>query len=137
MPHFSPAADSNSTNMDAVTSTASTKPSSILSSTDSRHSSSQTQFKARDRSSLPNSGVYAELIGNSNFDEFLQKHLGNRESMTAAQNGSKQRTQYYEDQLQYKENAHGSTRERVQRDSPVVAELRTNVIVSSLLEHFM
>lgn len=43
---------------------------------------------------------------------------------------SKKRAQYFEDQFSYKE-AHGSSgRERVLRDSPIIAELRTNVIVS-------
>lgn len=42
---------------------------------------------------------------------------------------SKRRTTYYEEQFQYKENRLGSVRERIEKDSPVVAELRTNVIV--------
>ena len=45
-------------------------------------------------------------------------------------NSSKRRSQYYEEQFQYKDNAVGGTRERMQRQSPVVAELKTNVIVS-------
>ena len=44
---------------------------------------------------------------------------------------SKRRTQYYEEQFQYKDQAVGQTREKVVRQSPVVAELKTNVIVSS------
>lgn len=43
---------------------------------------------------------------------------------------SKRRTQYYEAQFQYKENTVTQTRERVQRQTPVIAELKTNVIVS-------
>ncbi|EMC92049.1 hypothetical protein BAUCODRAFT_44465, partial [Baudoinia panamericana UAMH 10762] len=42
---------------------------------------------------------------------------------------TKHRTQYYEDQFRYKDGEVGSIRERVQRDSPVIAELRTNVII--------
>lgn len=42
--------------------------------------------------------------------------------------GSRQRTQYYEEQFAYKD-ATGSARERITKDSPVIAELRTNVIV--------
>lgn len=42
---------------------------------------------------------------------------------------SKRRTNYYEEQFQYKGNGLGSVRERIEKDSPVVAELRTNVIV--------
>lgn len=44
-------------------------------------------------------------------------------------NGSKHRTQYYEEQFQYKDNSTSAARDRVQRDSPIVAELKTNVIV--------
>ncbi|KAI5208892.1 hypothetical protein E4T42_03444 [Aureobasidium subglaciale] len=42
---------------------------------------------------------------------------------------SKKRTNYYEEQFQYKGNGLSSVRERIEKDSPVVAELRTNVIV--------
>jgi len=55
---------------------------------------------------------------------------GDRSSVSL--NGdSKRRTQYFEEQFQYKDNAVGSARERVQREAPVIAELRTNVIVSA------
>ncbi|PIA99377.1 hypothetical protein CB0940_02279 [Cercospora beticola] len=82
--------------------------------------------KPRDRSSLP-----AELAGSANFGDFVHKHLGTRESVMAAPytSPSRQRTQYYDEQFHHKDNANGSVRERVQRDSPVIAELRTNVIV--------
>ena len=43
---------------------------------------------------------------------------------------SKRRTQYYEEQFQYKENTITQTKEKVQRQTPVIAELKTNVIVS-------
>jgi len=43
---------------------------------------------------------------------------------------AQRRTTSYEEQYQYKDNAHGTARERVHRESPVIAELRTNVIVS-------
>lgn len=42
---------------------------------------------------------------------------------------SKRRKQYYDEQFRPKDSISGTVRERVQRDSPVVAELRTNVIV--------
>ena len=45
------------------------------------------------------------------------------------QNGSRRRAQYYEEQFAYKDDAVSSARDRVTRDSPVIAELRTNVIV--------
>ena len=41
----------------------------------------------------------------------------------------KRRTQYFEDQFIYKDGHFGSARERVLKEAPVIAELRTNVIV--------
>jgi hypothetical protein len=41
----------------------------------------------------------------------------------------RKRAQYYEEQFAYKDDT-SSARERVSKDSPIVAELRTNVIVS-------
>jgi len=43
--------------------------------------------------------------------------------------GARQRTQYYEDQFAYKDDSTSSARERVTKDAPIIAELRTNVIV--------
>ncbi|KXT14141.1 hypothetical protein AC579_101 [Pseudocercospora musae] len=84
----------------------------------------------RERSSLPGGDAYASLVGKTDFDEFLQKHLGDKDSMIAAyNNSSQQRKQHYEEQFQYKDNVQGGVRERVQRESPVIAELRTNVII--------
>ncbi|KAF7194455.1 Macrophage migration inhibitory factor-like [Pseudocercospora fuligena] len=84
----------------------------------------------RERSSLPGGDAYASLVGKTDLDEFLQKHLGDKDSMIAAyNNSSQQRKQYYEEQFQYKDNVQGGVRERVQRESPVIAELRTNVII--------
>jgi hypothetical protein len=48
----------------------------------------------------------------------------------ARSESSRRRTQYYEDSLAHKEGHGQSSKERIQRDSPVIAELRTNVIVS-------
>jgi hypothetical protein len=45
--------------------------------------------------------------------------------------GSRRRAQYYEEQFAYKEDATSTARERVIKDAPVVADLRTNVIVCS------
>jgi len=42
----------------------------------------------------------------------------------------KRRTTSYDEQYQYKDNAYNTARERVHRESPIIAELRTNVIVS-------
>lgn len=43
---------------------------------------------------------------------------------------SRQRAQYYEEQFSYKDGTTSSARDRVTKDAPIVAELRTNVIVS-------
>ncbi|KAF2740813.1 hypothetical protein EJ04DRAFT_166579 [Polyplosphaeria fusca] len=42
---------------------------------------------------------------------------------------SRRRTQYYEDQFAYKEDSTSSARDRVTKDGPIIAELRTNVII--------
>lgn len=47
-------------------------------------------------------------------------------------NISQQRSQYFEDAFAYKDTGR-SARERIQRDTPIIAELRTNVIVCSTL----
>jgi len=61
----------------------------------------------------------------------------NRAQSNAASNGlrpmtstSRSRAQFYEDQFSYKDSIASSARERVSKDAPIVAELRTNVIVS-------
>lgn len=41
----------------------------------------------------------------------------------------RKRREYFDQQFQYKGNMVDSVRERIERDSPVIAELRTNVIV--------
>jgi hypothetical protein len=53
--------------------------------------------------------------------------LGNMRPMT-----SRSRAQYYEDSFAYKDGHGQSARERVTKDAPIVAELRTNVIVRLL-----
>jgi hypothetical protein len=45
---------------------------------------------------------------------------------------SRSRAQYYEDSFAYKEGHGQSARERVLKDAPIIAELRTNVIVRLL-----
>jgi len=44
---------------------------------------------------------------------------------------SKTRAQYFEEQFQYKDSSTSQARERVRKSAPVIAELRTNVIVSA------
>lgn len=61
----------------------------------------------------------------------------NRAQSTAAAHGlrpmtstSRSRAQFYEDQFSYKDGIASSARERVTKDAPIVAELRTNVIIN-------
>ena len=59
---------------------------------------------------------------------------GNRTSLNM--NGAldaHRRLSSYDEQYRYKDNMYGSARERVHRESPVIAELRTNVIVSVVM----
>lgn len=61
---------------------------------------------------------------------------GNRTSLSM--NGGldpKRRSTSYDEQYQYKDNAYNTARERVHRESPIIAELRTNVIVSINVPH--
>lgn len=109
------------------------------------------------RASSPVADAYADLVGSerssSNIDEMLaSRQPGDRSSVResaiaagvggAPTNGSaangassidRRRTQYYEDQFQYKDNATSSIKDRVQRESPIIAELRTNVIVCAVV----
>ena len=85
------------------------------------------------RSSLRVTQSYSDLIAESNFKNNFPSHAmgGNRASLSM--NGCldpKRRTMSYDEQFQYKNNAYSTARERVHRESPIIAELRTNVIVS-------
>ena len=90
------------------------------------------------RKSAPGAHTYAQVIeaGREPFDEsLLQRQNASRNSMRSNRSASyndasKRRSQYYEEQFQYKDNAVGHSKEKVQRQSPVIAELKTNVIVS-------
>lgn len=53
----------------------------------------------------------------------------NTVNYSAEAEAGKRRLQYYEDVFAYKENGTTTARDRVHREAPVVAELRTNVIV--------
>jgi hypothetical protein len=67
-----------------------------------------------------------------NLEELVQQQRLNSDGRSYSYNdAAKRRTQHYEDQFQYKDNAVTQTRERVQRQTPVIAELKTNVIVSA------
>lgn len=78
--------------------------------------------------------AYLNLVGGGNRSRNMSSELSFGMSGDGDGPGytedSKRRTQYYEEQFQYKENRLGSVRERIENDSPVIAELRTNVIVS-------
>jgi hypothetical protein len=82
------------------------------------------------RDSFRNSGYFIGVEKNIDAGEFLQKHLTAQDIMLGSyDDNSKRRSRYYEEQFQYKQIANGSIRDRVQQESPVIAELRTNVIV--------
>lgn len=75
----------------------------------------------------------ADPIGQADFHKNKAPHAMGGSRTSVNMNGGldpKRRTMSYEEQYQYKDNAYGSARERVHRESPVIAELRTNVIVS-------
>ena len=85
------------------------------------------------RSSLRSTQSYYDLVSGSEFELVTPPRAmgGNRTSLSM--NGSldpKRRTTSYDEQYQYKNNAYSTARERVHRESPIIAELRTNVIVS-------
>jgi hypothetical protein len=77
---------------------------------------------------------YAELIAsqNFNFDDLKQRGPGDRNSFhsTSFNDVTKRRSQVIEDHNMYKDSVMSQSRERISRQSPVVAELKTNVIVS-------
>ncbi|KAF2764066.1 hypothetical protein EJ03DRAFT_340057 [Teratosphaeria nubilosa] len=89
-------------------------------------SQSSTAWK---RASSPVAEAYADLVGpGANIGVLAGRKAGDRTSM-GQYIDNRRRTQLYEDQFRYKDNEAGSVRERVQRESPVIAELRTNVII--------
>lgn len=56
---------------------------------------------------------------------------GTEKKSTKPVGGARRRAAYYEEQFAYKDDSTSSARERVIKDAPVVADLRTNVIVCS------
>jgi hypothetical protein len=79
--------------------------------------------------SSPQSAQVAFERGAS-IDEVRNEKRGSRQKY-----GTRQRAQYFEDSFAYKDDTISSARERVTRDAPIIADLRTNVIVSSLNRH--
>jgi len=85
------------------------------------------------RSSLRIAHSYTDLIGEGDFqNENPQRAMGGNRTGLSMNGGldPKRRTTSYDEQYQYKDNAYNTARERVHRESPIIAELRTNVIVS-------
>ena len=74
----------------------------------------------------------ADLIGKrGSIVEIMEgRQARDRTSVGTYNDASKHRMAYYEDQFRYKDGEVGTSRERVYRQSPVIAELKTNVIVS-------
>ncbi|KAI7041285.1 hypothetical protein KC362_g4888 [Hortaea werneckii] len=71
------------------------------------------------------------LSGSKSIDDIAAaRKSAHRSSMSHQYNtAGKHRSQYHEDQFRYKDSEAGSVREKVQRESPVLAELKTNVII--------
>jgi hypothetical protein len=97
---------------------------------------SQQKSNAWKRKSAPGGQEYEELFrqtSSGNFEDLLrQRGAGDRNSVhnTSYNDASKRRSKYFEEEFQYKDNAMTQSKEKVQRQSPVIAELKTNVIVS-------
>lgn len=71
------------------------------------------------------------LITSSTYDALSVKKDDNHGQAISPEEG-KRRTQYFEDHFSYRDSHVESARERIQKDSPIIAELRTNVIVRIL-----
>ncbi|KAK1809403.1 hypothetical protein LTR12_016233 [Friedmanniomyces endolithicus] len=84
------------------------------------------------RASSPIAEAYADQVGKgANIDKVMEgRQPRDRTSLGQCNDVSKHRTQYYEDQFRYKGGEVGTTRERVQREGPVIAALKTNVIIN-------
>lgn len=86
------------------------------------------------RKSAPGS-EYADLITSQsfNFDDLKQRGAGERNSVhsTLYNDAAKRRSQIFDEQVSYKDSVMSQSREKIVRQSPVIAELKTNVIVSA------
>ena len=96
--------------------------------------SQRTSMVSNRRKSAPGSHTYADVMeqgGPVLEGPILRKGAVKENRRSASYNEeSKRRSQYYEEQFQYKDGVVGLSREKVQKQSPVIAELKTNVIVS-------
>lgn len=89
------------------------------------------------RKSAPSAHTYAQVMEAGGLVQegiIIRKGESRDKRSSMSHEQSKRRSQYYEDQLSYKDGAVTSTRENVQKSSPVIAELKTNVIVSEVSE---
>jgi hypothetical protein len=86
------------------------------------------------RKSAPGSHTYADVMeqgGPVQEGPILRKGALKENRRSASYNEeSKRRSQYHEEQFQSKDGVVGLSREKVQKQSPIIAELKTNVIVS-------
>ncbi|KAK4972629.1 hypothetical protein LTR28_011998, partial [Elasticomyces elasticus] len=100
----------------------------------SSHLHSDFSFEDQSKPPSPVAEAYNDLIGRSTITTDTTTHGagGDKQEMNGnyhAEHDSKRRTAYYDEQFAYKDGGSGTARERVQKDSPVIAELRTNVII--------
>jgi hypothetical protein len=65
----------------------------------------------------------------SSFEDRRPSSRGATTTNGVQPNGSRRRAQFYEEQFAYKDGSTTLARDRVIRDAPIIAELRTNVIV--------
>lgn len=78
--------------------------------------------------------TYLDLIGKRDtYFTPTDDEMKNSANTPVSPMENKTRAQYFEEQFQYKDNT-SAIRDRIQSESPVVAELRTNVIVSMMCE---
>lgn len=90
--------------------------------------------EARRRSSQPVADAYADLVGQRKADEMLAgRRAGDRSSVGVYNDGSKRNSRIFEDQFTLGDV--GAIKQRVDRESPIVAELKTNVIVCASVDH--
>ena len=88
------------------------------------------------RTSLPTTDFYSDLSTRPQLDELLQQRAREAErKILQYDNVPKHRTPQTAEAS--KNGLSTSVREKIQRASPLIAELRTNVIVSSLLQNIL
>jgi len=89
------------------------------------------------RASLTSNEPYTELFSKGAISEIMAvaaRPSRDRTSMGQYE-ASKHKSAHQDGQFRYKEGGEAGNRERMQKESPVIAELRTNVIVSGYCIH--